>query len=164
MSETVKSFIGRVAVVEQEGSAVRVLLNEGETMYAARDLLAACGCAYPTKWCQREAKSESDVKLVKLPFPINGKTGGASRRSVPMYFVTERCGRMILDIFGCSKETRAWISPANWASLTNSRHRLFLHLRRPFQRSRRLPLKLEATPSTGGSTRFCWSCLSSKST
>ena len=26
-----------------------------------------------------------------------------------MYFVTERCGRMILDIFGCSKETRAWI-------------------------------------------------------
>ena len=109
MSETVKSFIGRVAVVEQEGSAVRVLLNEGETMYAARDLLAACGCAYPTKWCQREAKSESDVKLVKLPFPVNGKTGGASRRSVPMYFVTERCGRMILDIFGCSKETRAWI-------------------------------------------------------
>lgn len=109
MSETVKSFIGRVAVVEQEGSAVRVLLNEGETMYAARDLLAACGCAYPTKWCQREAKSESDVKLVKLPFPVNGKTGGASRRSVPMYFVTERCGRMILDIFGCRKETRAWI-------------------------------------------------------
>ena len=52
---------------------------------------------------------ESDVKLVKLPFPVNGKTGGASRRSVPMYFVTERCGRMILDIFGCSKETRAWI-------------------------------------------------------
>lgn len=109
MSETVKSFIGRVAVVEQEGNTVRVLLNEGETMYAARDLLAACGCAYPTKWCQREVKSDSDVELVKLPFPVNGKTGGASRRSVPMYFVTERCGRMILDIFGCSKETRAWI-------------------------------------------------------
>lgn len=109
MSETVKSFIGRVAVVEQEGNTVRVLLNKGETMYAARDLLAACGCAYPTKWCQREVKSDSDVELVKLPFPVNGKTGGASRRSVPMYFVTERCGRMILDIFGCSKETRAWI-------------------------------------------------------
>lgn len=83
MSETVKSFIGRVAVVEQEGNTVRVLLNEGETMYAARDLLAACGCAYPTKWCQREVKSDSDVELVKLPFPVNGKTGGASRRSVP---------------------------------------------------------------------------------
>lgn len=67
MSETVKSFIGRVAVVEQEGNTVRVLLNEGETMYAARDLLAACGCAYPTKWCQREVKSDSDVELVKLP-------------------------------------------------------------------------------------------------
>ena len=105
MSETVKSFIGRVAVVEQEGSAVRVLLNEGETMYAARDLLAACGCAYPTKWCQREAKSESDVKLVVVKNTLLGK----ALRSVPMYFVTERCGRMILDIFGCSKETRAWI-------------------------------------------------------
>lgn len=109
MSETVKSFIGRVAVVEQEGSSVRVLLNDGETMYAARDILAACGCAYPTKWCQREAQSGSDIKLVKLPFPVNGKTGGASRRSVPMYFVTERCGRMILDVFGCGKEVRAWI-------------------------------------------------------
>ena len=73
MSETVKSFIGRVAVVEQEGSAVRVLLNEGETMYAARDLLAACGCAYPTKWCQREAKSESDVKLVVVKNTLLGK-------------------------------------------------------------------------------------------
>lgn len=108
MSETVKSFIGRVAVVEQEGNSVRVLLNEGETLYAARDILAACGCAYPHKWCQREAQSDSEVELLKLPFPVNGKTGGASRRSVPMYFVSEKCGRMILDIFGCQKETRAW--------------------------------------------------------
>lgn len=94
MSETVKSFIGRVAVVEQEGSAVRVLLNEGETMYAARDLLAACGCAYPTKWCQREAKSESDVKLVKLPFPVNGKTGGASRRSADQLWPRDEVWRV----------------------------------------------------------------------
>lgn len=108
MSETVKSFIGRVAVVEQEGNSVRVLLNDGETLYAARDILAACGCAYPTKWCQREAQSDSEVELLKLPFPVNGKTGGASRRSVPMYFVSEKCGRMILDIFGCQRETRAW--------------------------------------------------------
>ena len=42
MSETVKSFIGRVAVVEQEGSAVRFLLNGGETIYEARDLLSDC--------------------------------------------------------------------------------------------------------------------------
>ncbi len=109
MSGNVKSFIGRVAVVEQEGNAVRVLLNEGETMYAARDLLNACGCAYPTKWCQRIVKSESDVELVKLPFPGKGKSVGVSKRYVPMYFVTERCGRMILDMLECSKETRAWI-------------------------------------------------------
>ena len=169
MSETVKSFIGRVAVVEQEGSAVRVLLNEGETMYAARDLLAACGCAYPTKWCQREAKSESDVKLVKLPFPVNGKTGGASRRSVPMYFVTERCGRMILDIFGCSKETRAWIEGKVFAcKLGKPDEQTPTELPAPTQvavpEKPTPPLKLEATPSTGGSTRFCWSCLSSRST
>ena len=35
-----KNFVGRVAVIEQEGLVIRVLLNEGETMYAARDILA----------------------------------------------------------------------------------------------------------------------------
>ncbi len=104
-----KNFVGRVAVIEQEGLVIRVLLNEGETMYAARDILAACGVKYPTKWCQREAQANSPVKLIKLDYPVNGKTGGTSRRSVPMYFVSEKCGRMILDMVGCDKGVRSWL-------------------------------------------------------
>lgn len=104
-----KNFVGRVAVIEQEGLVIRVLLNEGETMYAARDILAACGVKYPTKWCQREVQANSPVKLVKLDYPVNGKTGGTSRRSVPMYFVSEKCGRMIVDMVGCDKGVRSWL-------------------------------------------------------
>lgn len=104
-----KNFVGRVAVIEQEGLVVRVLLNDGETMYAARDILAACGMKYPTKWCQREAQANSPVRLIKLDYPVNGKTGGTSRRSVPMYFVSEKCGRMILDMVGCDKGIRSWL-------------------------------------------------------
>lgn len=104
-----KNFIGRVAVVERAGQSVRILLHEGETIYAARDILAACGFKYPTKWCQREAQAESSVKLIKLPYPVNGKDGGASRKSVPMYFVSEECGRMILDMVDCDKGVRSWL-------------------------------------------------------
>lgn len=104
-----KNFVGRVAVIEQEGLVIRALLNEGETMYAARDILAACGMKYPTKWCQREVQANSPVKLIKLDYPVNGKTGGTSRRSVPMYFVSEKCGRMILDMVGCDKGVRSWL-------------------------------------------------------
>ncbi len=102
-------FIGRVAVVEQEGKSVRVLLNEGETLYSARDILAACGLKYPTKWCQREAQAQSCVKLVKLMYPVNGRGGGASRQSCPMYFTSAECGRMMVEMVGCDKGVREWL-------------------------------------------------------
>lgn len=102
-------FIGRVAVVEQAGISVRVLLHEGETLYSARDILTACGMKYPTKWCQREAQSQSRVKLTKLMYPVNGKSGGASRQSCPMYFTSEECGRMMTEMVGCDKSVREWL-------------------------------------------------------
>lgn len=102
-------FIGRVAVVEQEGRSVRVLLHEGETLYSARDILSACGMKYPTKWCQREAQAQSCVKLVKLMYPVNGRGGGASRQSCPMYFTSAECGRMMIEMVGCDKGIRAWL-------------------------------------------------------
>lgn len=102
-------FVGRVAVVEQAGRTVRVLLNEGETLYSVRDILIACGVKYPTKWCQRKRDAQSSVKLLKLLYPVNGKIGGASRQSCPMYFTNEPCGRMILDMVGCDKGVREWM-------------------------------------------------------
>ncbi len=102
-------FIGRVAVVEQEGKSVRMLLHEGETLYSARDILSACGLRYPTKWCQREAQAQSCVKLVKLMYPVNGRGGGASRQSCPMYFTSAECGRMMVEMVGCDKSVRDWL-------------------------------------------------------
>lgn len=68
-----KNFVGRVAVIEQEGLVIRVLLNEGETMYAARDILAACGVKYPTKWCQREAQANSPVSSLSWTIRSTGR-------------------------------------------------------------------------------------------
>lgn len=102
-------FVGRVAVVEQAGISVRVLLHGGETLYSARDILTSCGVKYPAKWCQREAQSQSSVKLEKLMYPVNGKNGGASRQSCPMYFTNEECGRMITEMVGCDKSVREWL-------------------------------------------------------
>ena len=63
-----KEFIGKVAVIKQEGKVVRVLLHEGETLYSARDILSACGVKYPSKWCQRESKVPGRVELIKLSY------------------------------------------------------------------------------------------------
>ncbi len=103
------ALMGKAAVIEQEGKSIRVLLHEGMTMYAVRDILAACGCKYPEKWCQREAKADSNVLLMKLTYPASGKSGGMSRRSYEMYFTNEECGRMILNIAGCDKGVREWM-------------------------------------------------------
>ena len=114
MSETVKSFIGRVAVVEQEGSAVRVLLNEGETMYAARDLLAACGCAYQDAWMKRSgrgfwilenmAKGWQEMNWVgrhtfkSQQAAVDALNALIRERSKGAHTQTQRCGGFGIDI------------------------------------------------------------------
>lgn len=100
---------GKAAVVEQEGKSVRILLHEGETMYAARDILKACGTKYPEKWCAREFKDQTRVRMLKLMYPARGKTGGMSRRTYEMYFTDEAGGLAILEIIGCDKEIRDWL-------------------------------------------------------
>ena len=50
MTGTAKVEIaGKAAVVEQEGKSVRVLLHEGETLYAARDILKGFVVPRPRK-------------------------------------------------------------------------------------------------------------------
>lgn len=100
---------GKAAVVEQEGKSVRVLLHEGETMYAARDILKACGTKYPEKWCAREFRDQTRVRMLKLVYPARGKTGGMNRRTYEMYFTDEAGGLAILETIGCDKGIRDWL-------------------------------------------------------
>ena len=99
----------KAAVVEQEGKYVRVLLHEGETMYAARDILKACGTKYPEKWCAREFRDQTRVRMLKLVYPARGKTGGMNRRTYEMYFTDEAGGLAILETIRCDKVIRGWL-------------------------------------------------------
>lgn len=110
MTGTAKVEIaGKAAVVEQEGKSVRVLLHEGETLYAARDILKACGTKYPEKWCAREFRDQTSVRMMKLVYPARGKTGGMNRRTYEMYFTDEAGGLAILSMVGCDKGIRDWL-------------------------------------------------------
>ena len=100
---------GKAAVVEQEGKSVRVLLHEGETLYAARDILKACGTKYPEKWCAREFRDQTRVRMMKLVYPARGKTGGMNRRTYEMYFTDEAGGLAILSMVGCDKGVQDWL-------------------------------------------------------
>lgn len=100
---------GKAAVVEQEGKSVRILFHEGETLYAARDILKACGTKYPEKWCAREFKDQTRVRMLKLLYPARGKTGGMNRRTYEMYFTDETGGLAILEVIGCDKGVRDWL-------------------------------------------------------
>lgn len=110
MTGTAKVEIaGKAAVVEQEGKSVRVLLHEGETLYAARDILKACGTKYPEKWCAREFRDQTSVRMMKLVYPARGKTGGMNRRTYEMYFTDEAGGLAILSMVGCDNGIRDWL-------------------------------------------------------
>ena len=110
MTGTAKVEIaGKAAVVEQEGRSVRVLLHEGETLYAARDILKACGTKYPEKWCAREFRDQTRVRMLKLLYPARGKTGGMNRRTYEMYFTDEAGGLTILEMIGCDNGVRDWL-------------------------------------------------------
>lgn len=110
MTGTAKVEIaGKAAVVEQEGKSVRVLLHEGETLYAARDILKACGTKYPEKWCAREFRDQTRVRMLKLMYPARGKTGGMNRRTYEMYFTDEAGGLAILETIGCDNGVRDWL-------------------------------------------------------
>ena len=65
----------KTAVISSPSHSVRVMIQDGETMFAARDVLAACGIKHPDKWIRR---NEDRFKVEKLRYPL--ETGCGMRR------------------------------------------------------------------------------------
>lgn len=93
----------KTAVISSPSHSVRVMIQDGETMFAARDVLAACGIKHPDKWIRR---NEDRFEVEKLRYPL--ETGCGMRR-IMMLFVGRECGRMIVASTACPAETKRWL-------------------------------------------------------
>lgn len=93
----------KTTVISSPSHSVRVMIRDGETMFAARDILAACGVTYPDKWIQRNGERH---EVEKLEYPL--KTGRGMRR-IKMFFVSRECGRLIVESTACPAETKRWL-------------------------------------------------------
>lgn len=93
----------KTAVISSPSHSVRIMLQGGKVMFAARDVLAACGIKYPDKWIRR---NEDRFEVEKLEYPL--ETGCGMRR-IRMLFVSRVCGQKIVASTACPSETRRWL-------------------------------------------------------
>ena len=93
----------KTAVISRPSHSVRIMLQGGKVMFAARDVLAACGIKYPDKWIRR---NEDRFEVEKLEYPL--ETGCGMRR-IRMLFVSRVCGQKIVASTACPSETRRWL-------------------------------------------------------
>lgn len=93
----------KTAIISSPSHSVRAMLYKGETVFAARDILTACGMRYPEKWAGRNAER---YKIEKLSCPIMTRGG---HRSVQMFFADSKSARKMIAATTCPEETRKWL-------------------------------------------------------
>lgn len=95
------------AVIRSTSHSVRVLLNGTETMFAASDILTACGIKYPLRWMSRNRTVyPGKIQEEKLPFPMMTDCG---RREIMMVFVRPKVARDMVVMTSCKGDTKKWL-------------------------------------------------------
>lgn len=95
------------AVIKSTSYSVRVLLKGTETMFAASDILNACGIKYPTHWISKNRAAYPDkIKDEKLPFPMMTECG---RREIMMVFVRPEVAKNMIVMTSCKGDTKKWL-------------------------------------------------------
>jgi hypothetical protein len=92
--------------IKSKSYTVRTLKVGDKTMFAASDILSACGVKAPTKWLDRNAYHRPDMTLTKLHYPV--KTAKGYRR-VEMFFVSAAVGKKLIKATSCPDETERWL-------------------------------------------------------
>lgn len=98
-----RSEVEKTAIIQSTTYSVRAMLHGQETVFAARDILNACGIKYPDKWMKRNGER---CKAMKLEYPL--MTGCGCRR-IKMFFVTPAGARKMVTETSCQQETRRWL-------------------------------------------------------
>lgn len=95
------------AVIQSTSHRVRVLLNGTETMFAASDILSACGIKYPLRWMSRNRTVyPGKIQDEKLPFPMMTEYG---RREIMMVFVRPEVAKDMIVMTSCKGDTKKWL-------------------------------------------------------
>ena len=101
------AYNDKAAVIQSTSHSVRVLLNGSETMFAASDILSACGIKYPLRWMSRNRAVNPDkFKEVKLPFPM---MTGYGRREILMVFVKPEVAKDMIVMTACNGDIKKWL-------------------------------------------------------
>lgn len=95
--------VEKTAIISSPSHSVRAMLGDGEMMFSARDILAACGIKYPDKWMKR---NEERYSIEKMEYPL--MTGCGIRR-IRMLFVRRDCASRMIAATACPSETRRWL-------------------------------------------------------
>lgn len=101
------AYNDKAAVIESQSHSVRVLLKGSETMFAASDILSACGIKYPLRWMSRNrAVNPEKFKEEKLPFPM---MTGYGRREILMVFVRPEVAKDMIVMTACNGDIKRWL-------------------------------------------------------
>lgn len=101
------AYDDKAAVIQSTTHSVRVLLNGSETMFAASDILSACGIKYPLRWMSRNRAVNPDkFKEIKLPFPMMTEYG---RREILMVFVRPEVAKDMVVMTACNGDIKKWL-------------------------------------------------------
>lgn len=101
------AYNDKAAVIQSTTHSVRVLLNGSETMFAASDILSACGIKYPLRWMSRNRAVNPDkFKEIKLPFPMMTEYG---RREILMVFVKPEVAKDMIVMTACNGDIKRWL-------------------------------------------------------
>lgn len=102
-----RDFSENTAVIKSASHMVRVMLNGAETVFAASDILKACGIKYPLRWLDRNRKAHpEELEAEKLGYPMMTEFG---YRQIKMVFVSADVSRRMVGKTPCSPETKKWL-------------------------------------------------------
>ena len=93
----------KTAIIQSTTYSVRAMLHGQETVFAARDILNACGIKNPDK---RMKRNGDRCKAMKLEYPL---MTGCGYRRIKMFFVGVAGARKMVMETSCQQETRRWL-------------------------------------------------------
>lgn len=109
MSQTLRCGID-TATIKSEGYSVRVAVDDGEVMFACKDVLGLCGYKAPGKVAVRALEDKEfpgTIKMIEYPY-ISAK----GRRVMRAYFANKEATREMLHRSSATDEKREWLEEA----------------------------------------------------
>lgn len=93
--------------IKSEGYSVRAAMENGQVLFACRDVLTLCGYRFPEKAAKRMAENDrfgGTIKMIAYPF-----YGSRGMRRIKMYFGDADAVREIIASSAVKADVRRWL-------------------------------------------------------